>query len=128
MSPMTGLVLILLWSGLNALIAYMRKRSGLSIFLVSVGPIIPLMMLISVLSGGDGVVMGFFAFLCPLVGFIRAIAMPNGVETAARTGEHGDYVRCPYCAESVRKLAIRCRHCASDLPGVGRAASGTVSG
>lgn len=35
---------------------------------------------------------------------------------ARRTGESGDYKKCPFCAEAVRKDAIRCKHCGSNLP------------
>ena len=115
MEPIVGLILILVWSGLNALIAVKRRRSGLAIFALSTLPIIPVLILVSIGSGGDGTIMGFAAFACPLVAFITAVAVPSGVEAAARRGEHGDFVRCPYCAEPVRKLATRCRHCTSDL-------------
>jgi hypothetical protein len=27
-----------------------------------------------------------------------------------------DEVKCPYCAESVKRQAVKCKHCGSDLP------------
>ena len=117
MEPIYGLILILIWSGLNALIAAKRGRSGLAFFGWSVLPVVPLMILGSLGSGGNGTVMGLFAFAAPLVACIAAIAVSTGKEAVAASGAHGDYVRCPFCAEPVRKLAIKCRHCSSDLPG-----------
>lgn len=34
---------------------------------------------------------------------------------AANEGYSVDYRKCPYCAEAVRKEAIKCRHCQSDI-------------
>lgn len=116
MDPTSGLILILAWSGLNALIASKRRRSGWAVFGLSTLPILPLVIVVSMGSGGNGTAMGIAAFACPLLGFITAVAMTNGLEAAAHTGAHGDYVRCPFCAEPVRKLATKCRHCASELP------------
>ncbi len=115
MDPLAGLLLLLAWSGLNALIAAKRRRSAIVFFLSSVLPVIPVVILVSLGSGGDGTLMGWGAFASPLVAFIAVIAVESGTEAAATKGEHGDYVRCPFCAEPVRRAAVKCRHCASDL-------------
>jgi hypothetical protein len=125
MGPLIGLITILLWAGLNALIAVKRNRSGIALFALSTVPVVPILLLVSIGTGGDGVIMGWFAFASPLVAFIIALAMANGQEAAARHGEHGDYVRCPSCAEPVRRLAVKCRHCATDLPSSGETSSRT---
>jgi hypothetical protein len=55
------------------------------------------------------------AFLCPTVGFFWALMAPNKEQMAASVGEYGDLKKCPFCAEPVRKEAIKCKHCGSEL-------------
>ncbi|WP_174292406.1 hypothetical protein [Sphingomonas bacterium] len=97
MEPMYGLILILVWAGVNALIASKRRRSGPAFFGWSVLPVIPVAMLAAYLSHGEGAIAGWAAFIPAAGAFIAAIAVPNGQEAAARTGSFGAYVKCPYC-------------------------------
>jgi hypothetical protein len=55
------------------------------------------------------------AFLCPVVGFITAVMSDSAAQVAVEKGEFGEFKKCPFCAESVRKEAIKCKHCHSDL-------------
>ena len=115
MEPIIGLILILLWAGLNVIIALKRRRSGLMFLGLSTVPVVPVIWLVGRLSEGNSTISGWSAFLPPAVAFIAACVVENGPETAARTGAYGNYVKCPFCAEPVRSEAIKCKHCASDL-------------
>jgi hypothetical protein len=60
-------------------------------------------------------VMWLSAFLCPVAGFAVALMTDNAEQVAVETGAFGDYRKCPFCAESVRKEALKCKHCHSSL-------------
>lgn len=115
MEPFWGVIWFLIWCGINALIATKKGRSGIIFFLASSLPAIPLIFFVGAVSRGNGMIMGVAAFMCPVIGFISAIMADNREEMAVKTGEFGDYRKCPFCAESVRKEAIKCKHCGSDL-------------
>lgn len=59
-----------------------------------------------------GVLFGPLAFI---VIFLPSMSKVSE-ERAIRTGESGDYKKCPFCAEAVRKEAVKCKHCGSELP------------
>lgn len=56
------------------------------------------------------------AFACPVVAFLAALMSRSEEQQATQTGEYGAYRKCPFCAEPVRKEAVKCKHCHSDLP------------
>ncbi|WP_441928247.1 hypothetical protein [Marmoricola sp. RAF53] len=102
-----------------ALIASKKGRSGGAFFVVLLIVPVPLMILISGIFGDDmehkSFAMWLGAFLCPIIGFVIALMSDNAEQAAVAQGEFGDYRKCPFCAESVRREAIKCRHCQSNL-------------
>lgn len=115
MEPAYGLMLILALSALNTVIAWRRSRSAGAFLASSIVPAIPLVFIVGWLSNGDGLIMGWAAAFPAIVTFIAVLVVTNGKEVAARTGKHGAYTRCRFCAEPVRREAIKCKHCGSDL-------------
>lgn len=55
--------------------------------------------------------------LSPLIGIVVALVLqPNRGRLDEQAMAGGDLKRCPFCAELVQRIAIKCKHCASDLP------------
>lgn len=50
-----------------------------------------------------------------LGGFIALIVVAALPSIDQHPGRSRDYRKCPYCAELVRREAIRCRHCQADI-------------
>lgn len=73
-----------------AMIAGARGRSGMAIFWLSF-------------------------FLSPLIGLIVALASKSAQQIAREEGSYGEYKKCPFCAESIRAEAVKCKHCGSAL-------------
>lgn len=58
-------------------------------------------------------------FLTPIVGLIAALVMkPRDKmeqEAAAKWGAAGEYRKCPQCAEVIKREAVKCRFCGSEV-------------
>lgn len=69
-------------------------------------------------SRGRGALLWFFVSLLasPLIGFVLvAVIGPNAKAVEQEALETGDMRKCPFCAELVRREAVKCKHCGSEL-------------
>lgn len=97
-----------------AIVASKRGRSSWIFFLCTLTG--GFLLAIIVAKIGSSFWAGVWAFLSPIIGFVVALASETGQEMAVQRGEYGGYKKCPFCAEPVRREAIKCKHCGSELP------------
>lgn len=95
------------------------KRNGVGIALLYlIGMCVfgfGLVVLTSNITNGNGIASGFAAFISPLLGLLLALSTSTSERRAVLNGESGEFKKCPFCAESVRNEAVKCKHCGSDL-------------
>lgn len=118
MEPIYWVILYVLLTFLCVAIAAKRGRSGVKYLVALLIAPFPLMFIASWALGdatNKGTVVALLAFALPIVGIFLAVFGESGQQVAVSKGEYGNYKKCPFCAESVRKEAVKCRHCQSDL-------------
>jgi hypothetical protein len=120
MEPAHWLIVYLVLAALCSLVASKKGRSGWQFFLALILLPVPLMMITSYSLGDDMAkkpfAMWLAAFICPAIGLIVALMSDSAEKAAVERGKFGDYKKCPFCAESVRCEALKCKHCHSELP------------
>lgn len=121
MEPIWGFILYIALACFSAGVASKRGRPGGRYLLALIVIPVPLVLLVSAGLGnaeGKGTVMALAAFACPVAAFLMAVFGESGQQAAVSKGEYGDYKKCPHCAEPVRKEAVKCKHCHSDLSAI----------
>lgn len=112
MEPIFGFALYFSASAIVWIVASKKGRSGWVFFLACmVGG--PFLVIASTSAGATGMGAGFSAFLAPVVAMVTALSAKNSEELAIAKGSHGDFKKCPFCAESIRREALKCKHCGS---------------
>ena len=114
MEPLFGFLLYLVVTIVVAVVASKRGQRGWLYGLICLVAA-PLVVIFISKVGGSGLAAGLGVFLVPVAALFLALASDTSEQAAVAKGEHGDFRKCPFCAESVRREAIKCRHCGSTL-------------
>lgn len=114
MEPAVGFLLYLVATTVVVVVARKRGQKAWVYGLLCI-VLAPVVARIAYGASGSSGTAGFVAFLVPVVALFVALSSKTSEQVAVVSGEHGDFRKCPFCAESVRREAIKCKHCGSDL-------------
>lgn len=117
MGPLTGFILYAVFALLVAAVAKKKGLRGWAYFLaiIVLGPIVVMGTSIVTAGNASGALAAILAFLVPVAALVVVLLAKSGEQIAAETGQYGNYCKCPFCAESVRAEAVKCKHCGSAL-------------
>ena len=116
MQPVFGFMLFFIITAVVAVVAHKRGRAWWAYVLFCLVAGFAVVPLVSA-SGGSGTNAAFAAFMVPLAALIFAYSSQRSEDIAVAKGEHGAFRKCPFCAESIRKEALKCKHCGSAIEG-----------
>ena len=114
MQPVFGFLLFGAVTLIASIVASKRGRSGILVFVLCVVAGF-ILVVVTNNAGGGAVGAAFSAFIAPIAALIWATSTQSSEQLAIRVGEHGDFKKCPFCAESIRREAVKCKHCGSSL-------------
>jgi hypothetical protein len=68
-------------------------------------------------KGRSSIGWGILGFLLGPLGIVLALVVSSKKAPIESVSiEHGDIRACPFCAEPIKRQAIKCKHCGSDVP------------
>lgn len=107
------LILFLVAVAIVCAVASKRGLSGWTYGICTV--VLGAVFLIIIGRVGGPVAGGFGMFIAPALSLFLAFLEDTDEAMAVSKGESNDHKKCPFCAEAVRKEALKCKHCGSEL-------------
>ena len=114
MDPIFGFSLFALTVFIVTVVAWKRGQAGWLYALISIGGGF-VAVKVAAGVGASGLGAAFAGFAVPILALLVSLSSNTSQREATVSGAAGEYKKCPFCAEAVRKEAIRCKHCHSEL-------------